>query len=79
MKIFAAISFVVAASCFAQTPSPKHPFTFEDMMKLKRVGAPLPSPDGKWVVFDCVDVDLEANTRVSHLWIVRLAAANRGD
>ena len=40
------------------------------MMKLKRVGAPVPSPDGKWVVFDCVDVDLEANTKISHLWIV---------
>src|SRR6266487_2775990 len=70
MKIFAAIAFVVAASCIAQTPSQKHPFTFEDMMKLKRVGAPLPSPDGKWVVFDCQDVDLAANTKVSHLWVV---------
>jgi dipeptidyl aminopeptidase/acylaminoacyl peptidase len=40
------------------------------MMALKRVGAPVPSPDGKWVVFDCVDVDLEANTKISHLWIV---------
>jgi dipeptidyl aminopeptidase/acylaminoacyl peptidase len=40
------------------------------MMKLKRVGAPQPSPDGRWVVFDCVDVDLEANTKTSHLWIV---------
>lgn len=40
------------------------------MMALKRVGAPVPSPDGKWVVFDCVDADLEANTRISHLWIV---------
>jgi len=39
-------------------------------MKLKRVGAPVPSPDGKWVVFDCEDVDLEANTKTSHLWIV---------
>ena len=47
--------------------TPKHPFTFEDMMALKRVGAPVPSPDGKWVVFDCVDVDLEANTKISHL------------
>jgi dipeptidyl aminopeptidase/acylaminoacyl peptidase len=46
------------------------------MMKLKRVGAPVPSPDGKWVVFDCVDVDLEANTRISHLWIV---PANGGE
>ena len=39
-------------------------------MKLKRVGAPVPSPDGKWVVFDCVDIDLEADTKISHLWVV---------
>ncbi len=45
-------------------------------MKLKRVGAPQPSPDGKWVVFDCIDVDLEANTKISHLWIV---PANGGE
>ncbi len=48
----------------------KHPFTFEDMMKLKRVGAPQVSPDGKWVLFSAVDVDLEANTRTPHIWIV---------
>ena len=36
----------------------QHPFTFEDMMKLKRVGEPVPSPDGKWVLFSAVDVDL---------------------
>ena len=46
------------------------------MMKLKRVGAPVPSPDGKWVVFDCEDVDLAANTKISHLWIV---AASGGE
>src|SRR5437899_3024415 len=75
MKIFVAVSLVVTSSLLAQTPAStvfagKHPFTFEDMMKLKRVGAPVPSPDGKWVVFDCEDVDLEANTKISHLWIV---------
>ena len=72
MKTFAGILLLLATCAFAQTPSPsqKRPFTFEDMMKLKRVGAPVPSPDGKWVVFDCIDVDLEANTRISHLWIV---------
>jgi dipeptidyl aminopeptidase/acylaminoacyl peptidase len=48
----------------------KRPFTFEDMMKLKRVNEPVPSPDGKWVVFSAVDVDLEANTRTPHIWIV---------
>jgi dipeptidyl aminopeptidase/acylaminoacyl peptidase len=51
----------------------KHPFTFEDMMKLKRVGEPVPSPDGKWVLFAAVDVDLAANKKTSHIWIVSLA------
>jgi dipeptidyl aminopeptidase/acylaminoacyl peptidase len=70
-KIFT-LSLTLTLSVFAQSPtsSQKHPFTFEDMMKLKRVGAPVPSPDGKWVVFDCEDVDLAANKKTSRLWIV---------
>ena len=52
----------------------KHPFTFEDMMKLKRVGEPVPSPDGKWVLFSAVDVDLAANKKTPHVWIVPLGA-----
>ena len=70
------LSLLLAVSAFAQTTPQtstsggKRPFTFEDMMALKRVGSPVPSPDGKWVVFDAVDVDLEANTKISHLWIV---------
>src|ERR1700676_3149024 len=74
MKTLIAVTFLIAGSLLAQTA--KHPFTFEDMMKLKRVGGPQPSPDGKWVVFDAVDVDLEANTKISHLWIV---AASGGE
>ena len=82
MKFFTVLTFVLASSIFAQAPSSsppanaKHPFTFEDMMKMKRVGAPVPSPDGKWVMFDCIDVDLGANTKISHLWIV---SANGGE
>ena len=68
MKKLLAMILSLAATTFAQNA--KHPFTFEDMMKLKRVGAPVPSPDGKWVAFDCEDVDLNANTKISHLWIV---------
>src|ERR1700676_615565 len=50
----------------------KRPFTFEDMMKLKRIGEPEPSPDSKWVLFAAVDVDLAANKKTSHIWIVPL-------
>src|SRR2546427_5002822 len=63
-------TFLFFASCLAQN---KHPFTFEDMMALKRVGEPVPSPDGKWVLFSAVDVNLDANTKTPHLWIVPLA------
>ncbi|MGC2273638.1 MAG: S9 family peptidase, partial [Candidatus Sulfotelmatobacter sp.] len=61
---------VFSFSSFAQA---RHPFTFEDMMKLKRVGEPEVSPDGKWVIFSVVDVDLAANTKTPHIWIVPTA------
>ncbi len=51
----------------------KRPFTFEDMMRLKRIGDFTVSPDSKWVTFTAVDVSLEANTRKPHLWIVPVA------
>jgi dipeptidyl aminopeptidase/acylaminoacyl peptidase len=56
----------------------RHPFTFEDMMKLKRVGEPVPSPDGKWVLFSAVDVDLAANKKTPHIWVVPLASVGTG-
>ena len=43
------------------------------MMALKRVEEPVPSPDGKWVLFAAVDVDLKANTKTPHVWVVPLA------
>jgi dipeptidyl aminopeptidase/acylaminoacyl peptidase len=64
--LFSALTF----SAFAQA---KHPFTFEDMMKLKRVGEPEVSPDGKWVIFSVVDVDLAADTKTPHVWIVPIS------
>jgi dipeptidyl aminopeptidase/acylaminoacyl peptidase len=70
---FVVASLFVAVLLFGQAPPQKHPFTFEDMMKLKRLDGPVPSPDGKWVVFSATDVDLEANTKISHLWIVPAA------
>src|SRR5215469_3426487 len=59
-------------------PAQKHPFTFEDMMALKRVEEPEVSPDGKWVLFAVVDVDLKANTKTPHVWVVPLADEKAG-
>ena len=73
-RIFPVLTVLAALTLptFAQA---KHPFTFEDMMKLKRVGEPEVSPDGKWVIFSVVDVSLEANTKTPHIWIVPLAGS----
>ena len=70
------IALAQAASQPAAVGGQKHPFTFADMMALKRIGDPQVSPDGKWVMFSAVDVNLEENTRKSHLWIV---PANGGE
>src|ERR1700728_2262783 len=67
------VFLVLVAFAFPAAAQAKHPFTFEDMMKLKRVGEPEVSPDGKWVIFSVVDVDLEANTKTPHIWIVPTA------
>ena len=64
--------FLLGFSCLGMAQA-KHPFTFEDMMQLKRVGEPAVSPDSKWVAFSAVDVSLDANTKTPHLWIVSLA------
>ena len=42
-------------------------------MAIRRVGEAVPSPDGRWVAFDTVDVNLGENTKRSHLWIVPAA------
>ncbi len=67
--LFSLVVFFSALPLVAQN---KHPFTFEDMMALKRVEEPEVSPDGKWVLFAAVDVDLKANTKTPHVWVVTL-------
>ncbi len=66
------------ASLNAQT-SPKRPLTFDDLMALKRVGEPNVSPDGKWVLYQATDVNLDANTKTTHLWIVPLDPKGGGE
>ena len=50
--------------------APKRPMTFADLMAMKRVSDPQISPSGKWVLFSVMDVSLEKNTKVNHLWVV---------
>ncbi len=51
----------------------KHPITHEDVWLMKRVGAPLPSPDGKWAVFSVTDPAYDSKEQWSDLWIKSLS------
>ncbi len=57
-------ALLIAAAAFAKTP-----LTHETMWRMKRVGAPSPSPDGKWVVMSVAEPAYDANDQVSDLWI----------
>jgi dipeptidyl aminopeptidase/acylaminoacyl peptidase len=70
MPRFIAVVLLLSSLCARAQTAGKRPFTFEDMMALKRISEPAVSPDGKWVAYSAVQVDLEKNTRQSRLWII---------
>ena len=76
LPIVSVMAILLIGGLFVQLsaqPAAKKPFTFEDMMSLKRIGGPVISPDGKWVLFSAVDVDLNENKKTPHLWVVPVA------
>ena len=82
-QLVIAVAFISAASLGASlrvSAQNKVPLTHEAMWMLKRVGAPNPSPDGKWVVFSLVDPAYDEKDQVSDLWIVPAdGVRSRGD
>ena len=61
------VSLVAVATAADQVV--KHAITHEDVWLMKRVGAPVPSPDGKWVVYSITEPAYEAKDQWSDLWI----------
>jgi dipeptidyl aminopeptidase/acylaminoacyl peptidase len=53
----------------AQPVAPKV-ITHEALWMMKRVGAPVVSPDGKWVVYPVLEPSYETDKSVSDLWLV---------
>ena len=46
------------------------PMTAEDLWKVKRVGAPSTSPDGKWCVVDLTAFDIDKDDSTSQIWLL---------
>jgi dipeptidyl aminopeptidase/acylaminoacyl peptidase len=53
--------------CFGQG---QEPVTHEALWLMPRVGAPVPSPDGKWVAFSVLQPAYDDKDQTSDLWIV---------
>jgi len=68
--VVAFAALLIAGAATKTTAQDKVPLTHESMWLMKRVGAPVPSPDGKWVVFSLVEPAYDEKDQVSDLWIV---------
>src|SRR5262245_45157585 len=64
--VIALFGLLVSSAALAQA---KHPITHEDVWLMKRVGAPVPSPDGKWLVFSVIEPAYDEKDQVTDLWI----------
>jgi dipeptidyl aminopeptidase/acylaminoacyl peptidase len=63
---------VVAAAAAAQTSGQpaKRPISLDDLFKIKSVGDPQRSPDGKWIVYTVGTTDAEKDKRNTDLWMI---------
>jgi dipeptidyl aminopeptidase/acylaminoacyl peptidase len=70
--VAAFLPVALAGSAQAEETPAKHAITHEDVWLMKRVGAPVPSPDGKWAVFSVTEPAYDAKEQWSDLWLKSL-------
>lgn len=69
LAIVGAVLLSTADSSAQQTVA-RRTITHEDVFLMKRVGAPAPSPDGRWAVFSVAEPSYVEANQVSDLWLV---------
>jgi dipeptidyl aminopeptidase/acylaminoacyl peptidase len=73
IKLCATVSaayLLLSIASSVQAATSTHPITHETLWMMKRVGPPVVSPDGKWVVYSMLEPSYEADKAVSDLWLV---------
>ncbi|HZM99539.1 MAG TPA: S9 family peptidase [Pyrinomonadaceae bacterium] len=69
MKRFIAL-FVLLVGPFTLAAAQNRTYTIEDLLKVRRVGDPQVSPDGKRVAFTVGDVNFDANRIVNQIYVM---------
>ena len=52
------------------SPAETHPFSIHDMLAMDRISDSRVSPDGKWILFNVRETDLEANRGRTDIWLI---------
>lgn len=77
MTLTTTLKLALLAGCLAApqvaAAQAKAPITHEALWMMKRVGAPVVSPDGKWVVYSVTEPAYEADKAITDLWLVSTA------
>jgi dipeptidyl aminopeptidase/acylaminoacyl peptidase len=61
---------MLAAGISGGVAAETHPFGFDDLIGMERLSGPVPSPDGRWIVFERRTYSLEENKSLTDLWVV---------
>ena len=69
LVMLAALSAGTAAIAAEDAPA-KHAITHEDVWLMKRVGAPVLSPDGRLVVVSVAEPAYDDTAKASDLWLI---------
>lgn len=68
--------FLLVFCCLAVGVTSAQTFTFNDLVKTRRVGDPQLSPDGRTVAFTIGDVDKAMNRTLTHIYTVQIDGGN---
>jgi len=69
MKRFVLLAFSLLLVASAATIAQTRTYTVEELMKIKRVGDPQVSPDGRWVAFTIGEVNFDANRTLTQIYV----------
>ena len=65
------LTFASIAAAHAADAPKKRDINLDDLAKLQRVGGPVVSPDGEWVLYSVSQIDTKEDKSQSHLWMVK--------
>jgi dipeptidyl aminopeptidase/acylaminoacyl peptidase len=66
------LSIAAPVAAQAQASAARRPMTFLDMQKMRQLGAPTPSPDGRWLLYTISTPDWKEAKRQTDIYLVSL-------